>query len=531
MRVYNTLSGRKEELETLEPKRIRMYVCGPTTYNYIHLGNARPLVVFDTLRRYLAYRGYEVTYVQNFTDVDDKIIKRSQEEGENALDLALRYINEYFTDADALNILRADFHPQVSRHIDDIIKAISILVAKGYAYAVDGDVYYRVKAFKDYGKLSGRSLDDMLAGARVEVDERKEEAVDFALWKAAKPGEPSWDSPWGQGRPGWHIECSVMANKYLGDTIDIHGGGNDLIFPHHENEIAQAEALTGKPFVRYWMHNGFITVNSEKMSKSLGNFFLLRDVLQKFPADVVRFYLIATHYRSPLDFDDGKLEEARKALGRLKTTLILVNEFQRENYSLDIKLEGEALKLSQAVTDLQMEFIAALDDDFNTARALGSLFEISHRINNYLGSARPERYLDQTVIAQTGSIFKELGEVLGIFIERKQDDSAEIEKVLNIIAELRHLARQEKDYQLADEIRDFLSGIGIVSEDTPGKTRFRYELPPKLGLLMEKLIALRAACKSKKQYTRADYIRDSLQQAGIIVEDTREGARWKIAEA
>ena len=531
MRVYNTLSGKKEELETLEPNKIKMYVCGPTTYNYIHLGNARPLVVFDTLRRYLAYRGYEVTYVQNFTDVDDKIIRRGREEGENALELAERYINEYFKDADALNILRAGIHPQVSRHIGDIVNAISILIAKGFAYAVDGDVYYRVKAFKDYGKLSGRSLEDMLAGARVEVDERKEEAADFALWKAAKPGEPSWDSPWGQGRPGWHIECSVMANKYLGDTIDIHGGGNDLIFPHHENEIAQAEALTGKPFVRYWMHNGFITVNSEKMSKSLGNFFLLRDVLDKYPADVVRFYLIATHYRSPLDFDDGKLEEARKALGRLKTTLILVNEFQRENCHLDEKIEGEALKLSQAVTDLQQEFIAALDDDFNTARALGSLFEISHRINNYLASAQPDNARDQAVIAKTASIFKELGEVLGIFMDPRQDESAGVEKILNIIAELRQSARQEKDYQLADDIRDFLGAMGIASEDTPDGTRFRYESPPGLNLLMEELIALRSSFKSKKQYAKADYIRDSLQKAGIVLEDTGKGARWKIAEA
>ncbi|MEN6347847.1 MAG: cysteine--tRNA ligase, partial [Syntrophomonas sp.] len=317
MRVYNTQSKRKEEISTLSPHKAKIYVCGPTTYNYIHLGNARPLVVFDTVRRYLGFRGYEVNYVQNFTDVDDKIINRAKEEGEDALQLAERYIAEYFVDADALGIMRADIHPRVSRHIPEIIAAVEQLIAKGYAYGVEGDVYFRVRSFKDYGKLSGRTLEDMLAGARVEVDERKEEAADFALWKAAKPGEPSWPSPWGQGRPGWHIECSVMATRYLGETLDIHGGGSDLIFPHHENEIAQAEALTGKPFVKYWMHNGFITVNNEKMSKSLGNFFILRDVLARYPADVVRFYLIATHYRSPLDFDDGKLEEARKALGRL----------------------------------------------------------------------------------------------------------------------------------------------------------------------------------------------------------------------
>jgi len=530
MQVYNTLTGKKEELITVEPGKVKIYVCGPTTYNYIHLGNARPLVVFDTLRRYLIYQGFDVTYVQNFTDVDDKIIKRSQELGKDALELSQHYINEYFKDADALNITRADIHPQVSQHIEEIVKAISLLIAKGFAYEVDGDVYYRVKAFKEYGKLSGRSLEDMLAGARVQVDERKEEAVDFALWKAAKPGEPSWNSPWGQGRPGWHIECSVMANKYLGDTIDIHGGGNDLIFPHHENEIAQAEALTGKPFVNYWMHNGFITVNSEKMSKSLGNFFLLREVLAKFPADVVRYYLIATHYRSPLDFDDGKLEEARKALGRLKTTLLLIDEF-RKDQTKDIELIGEARKFYDEVNILKQNFIAAMDDDLNTARALGFLFEISHRINNYLAVASPNDDLSQTAVHKAGEIFKELGDILGIFIEKKHDESEEVLKVLEIMADLRRIARQEKDYQLADDIRDFLSSLGITCEDSPAGTRLRYEVLPELNPLMEKLLALRKNFKSHKQYAKADYIRDNLQQAGIVVEDTREGARWKIAKA
>ena len=529
MRVYNTLSGRKEELVTLEPHRVKIYACGPTTYNYIHLGNARPLVVFDTLRRYLTYRGYDVTYVQNFTDVDDKIINRSREEAEEALKLAERYIDEYFEDADTLNILRADIHPRASQHIEDIIKTIEKLIDKGFAYEVDGDVFYRVKAFKEYGKLSGRSVEDMLSGARVEVDERKEEAVDFALWKAAKPGEPFWDSPWGQGRPGWHIECSVMATKYLGDTIDIHGGGSDLIFPHHENEIAQAEALTDKPFVRYWMHNGFITINSEKMSKSLGNFFLLREVLDKFPADVVRFYLIATHYRSPLDFDDGKLEEARRALGRLKTTLMLVDEFQQDSVSVDADLKE--IELLDKVNKLRQEFITAMDDDFNTARAIGHLFEISHLINSYLATANRDDARDQAVVARAVAIFKELGEVLGIFIEQKSDAGVELEKVLTIIAELRQAARQEKDYVLADDIRDFLGSLNINIEDTPTGTRFRYESAPELKLLIEKLIALRAGFKSQKLYKKADFIRNSLQQAGITVEDTREGVRWKIAEA
>jgi cysteinyl-tRNA synthetase len=529
MRVYNTLSGRKEELVTLEPQKVKIYACGPTTYNYIHLGNARPLVVFDTLRRYLAYRGYEVTYVQNFTDVDDKIINRSQEEGEGAIELAERYINKYFEDADALNILRADVHPRASQHIEDMTDAIGKLIDKGFAYEVDGDVFYRVKAFKDYGKLSGRSVEDMLSGARIEVDERKEEPVDFALWKAAKPGEPFWDSPWGKGRPGWHIECSVMSTKYLGDTIDIHGGGSDLIFPHHENEIAQAEALTGKPFVNYWMHNGFITINSEKMSKSLGNFFLLREVLDKFPADVVRFYLIGTHYRSPLDFDDGKLEEARKALGRLKTTLMLADEFQQDRPPADDQLQET--ELLEKVYNLKQEFIAAMDDDFNTARAMGHLFEISHIINSYLARANRDSARDQAVVTKAVAVFKELGEVLGIFIDQESDQGAELDKVLQILAGLRQAARQEKDYSLADDIRDFLSSLDINIEDTPAGTRFRYESAPELKLLMEKLIDLRANFKSQKRYEKADYIRDSLQQAGIVVEDTREGVRWKIAEA
>lgn len=307
IKAYNTQKRQKEELIPAEPNKVKMYVCGPTTYNFIHLGNARPLVVFDVVRRYLAYRGYEVTYVQNFTDVDDKIINRAREEGDEPLTLAARYIQEYFKDADALGVMRADLHPRVSEHIPEIIEMVETLIRKNHAYVVDGDVYFRVSSFDQYGKLSGRSLEDMLSGARVEIDERKESPVDFALWKKAKPGEPSWESPWGPGRPGWHIECSAMSMKYLGATFDIHGGGADLVFPHHENELAQSEAYSGQPFARYWLHNGFITVNKEKMSKSLGNFFIVRDILDQYPAPVVRFYLLATHYRSPLDFDDTKL--------------------------------------------------------------------------------------------------------------------------------------------------------------------------------------------------------------------------------
>ena len=530
MKVYNTLSGQKEELETLNPHKVTMYVCGPTTYNFIHLGNARPLVVFDTVRRYLAYRGYEVTYVQNFTDVDDKIIKKAQEEGEDPLQLAARYIDEYFVDADALGITRADAHPQVSQHIKEIIQTVQVLIDKGFAYEIDGDVYYRVKAFTDYGKLSGRSLDDMLAGARVEVDERKEEPVDFALWKKAKSGEPSWESPWGQGRPGWHIECSVMSTKYLGETIDIHGGGADLIFPHHENEIAQAEACTGQPFVKYWMHNGFITVNSEKMSKSLGNFFILRDILAKYPADVVRFYLIATHYRSPLDFDDGKLEEARKALGRLKTTLILAREFM-DDQEHDNDTSDAGQKLLVEVDELEKKFTEAMDDDFNTAMAIGFLFEISHRLNRFINQAERQHAGDQAALKRAYKIFAELLSVLGIIMERVSEEPRNIELLLQLLLDLRTMVRQEKDYALGDSIRDQLNSQNVKVEDSPAGSRFRYETAPAIDDLMEYIIGIRRSSKEQKQYNRADWIRDRLKENGIVLEDTREGVRWKFADA
>ena len=305
--VHNTLNNTKMEFKTIEPGKVKMYVCGPTTYNYIHLGNARPIVVFDTIRRYLTYRGYEVTYIQNFTDVDDKIIKRANEENDDPIKLAARYIDEFFKDVNALNVLPASTYPKVSEHMQEIIQFVQDIIDAGYGYEVDGDVYFAVRKYEDYGVLSGRNLDDMQAGARVDVDDRKQDPMDFALWKSAKPGEPAWDSPWGPGRPGWHIECSAMSRKYLGDQFDIHGGGQDLLFPHHENEIAQTGCVTGKPMANYWLHNGFITINSEKMSKSLGNFFLLREILEKFDSETVRFYLLSVQYRSPLDFDDEKL--------------------------------------------------------------------------------------------------------------------------------------------------------------------------------------------------------------------------------
>ncbi|MDD4801318.1 MAG: cysteine--tRNA ligase [Syntrophomonas sp.] len=533
MKVYNTQTGRKEELVTLKPNNVNMYVCGPTTYNYIHLGNARPLVVFDTLRRYLAYRGYQVRYVQNFTDVDDKIINRAREEGDEPLKLAERYIKEYYQDADALGIARADVHPRVSQHIKEIVAAVDKLIEKGFAYEVDGDVYFRVRSFKGYGKLSGRSLDDMLAGARVEVDERKEEPVDFALWKKAKNGEPSWDSPWGLGRPGWHIECSVMSMQYLGETLDIHGGGADLVFPHHENEIAQAEAYTGKPFVNYWMHNGFITVNSEKMSKSLGNFFILRDILAKYPHDVVRFYLIATHYRSPLDFDDGKLEEARKALGRLKTTLTLASEFMAALSSDDIqsKLPESQLGPLPKVIEMQDKFAEAMDDDFNTARAIGCLFEMSHIINSFIAAADSKSNGDREQLRLSLNIFTELGMILGIFMNKLEKKEQGADELLTLLLEMRTLARQEKDFALADSLREVLNSLRVKVEDNPAGSVFRYEKAPAIEELMTFIIQMRQDFKMKKEFERADQLREKLKKIGIILEDTREGVRWRVADA
>ncbi|KUG02978.1 cysteinyl-trna synthetase [hydrocarbon metagenome] len=482
------------------------------------------------MRRYFIYKGYDVTYVQNFTDVDDKIINRAREEGLDPLELGRKYIEEYFQDADRLNVLRADVHPCVSEHIPDIVEAVKGLIDKGYAYAVDGDVYFRVRSFAGYGKLSGRSLDDMMAGARVEIDERKEEAVDFALWKAAKEGEPAWDSPWGKGRPGWHIECSVMSTKYLGDTFDIHGGGSDLIFPHHENEIAQAEALTGQEFVKYWMHNGFITVNNEKMSKSLGNFFILRDILAQYPADVIRYYLISTHYRSPLDFDDGKLEEARKALGRLKTTLMLADEFVKQQ-SDQVIIGEQPQEFEKSLATMKEEFITAMEDDFNTAKAVGFLFEMAHQINSYIAGADVNDRTAQKAVEEGSRILKELGEVLGIFVEARYDEQGIVDKILDILVSLRQTARQEKDYQVADNLRDFLNQMEVSIEDTSKGSRIRYQNQPDLDILMNKLLELRTAFKQNKNYERSDHIRDVLLDQGIIIEDTREGVRWKFVNA
>ncbi|AQS57943.1 cysteine--tRNA ligase [Desulforamulus ferrireducens] len=482
MQIYNTLTRSKEEFIPREPGKVSMYVCGPTTYNFIHLGNARPLVFFDTVRRYFIYKGYQVNYVQNFTDVDDKIIKRAQEEKMDPLALAQKYIREYFVDAEALNVMHADTHPKVSEHITEIINLIKKLEDNGNAYAVDGDVYFAVRSFPEYGKLSGRSLEDMQAGARVEIDPRKKDPMDFALWKAAKPGEPSWESPWGAGRPGWHIECSAMAEKYLGAGFDIHGGGFDLIFPHHENEIAQSEAACQQPFARYWMHNGFITVNQEKMSKSLGNFFLVREILAKFAPDVVRWYLLSTHYRSPLDFDDEKLVMAGKGLERIKTAIRLLYEVLARPVSPGETAQGGSLE--EKLPSLRLEFEKAMDDDFNTALAVSVFFELAKEVNIYVGKLGTQlTQREKEILDQAHSLIKDFNGVLGILkedqktgqliLEEAGQDDQLTEGLLQLIIKIRQEARSKKDWATADTIRDGLKELGIILEDTPQGVRWK----------------------------------------------------------
>ncbi|NLK00957.1 MAG: cysteine--tRNA ligase [Clostridia bacterium] len=476
MKVFNTLTDGKEDFIPHKDKEVTMYVCGPTTYNYIHLGNARPMVVFDTIRRFLEYIGYKVTYVQNFTDIDDKIIDRAAEKGQDPFKLAEKYIDEYFHDAEKLKVKMADFHPRVTQNMNEIIEMVQNLIANGCAYEVSGDVYFDVSSFKTYGKLSGRSLDDLKCGARVEIDAKKNNPLDFAVWKASKEGEPGWESPWGRGRPGWHIECSAMSIKYLGTEIDIHGGGYDLVFPHHENEIAQAEACTRKPFVRYWIHNGFITVNEEKMSKSLGNFFLVREILKKFPGEVVRFFLLSTHYRSPIDFDDQKLNTCAKGLDRIKNTFASLEEALAQGNFENNDEESNTADLrefKQAIEAAGDKFINAMKDDFNTALAIAAIFDFCKDVNTFLhngikGIAKEKKHLEKA-----RDLFIDLCEdVLGILFSDDQGSSAGdsyglVNDLMELLLEIRERARENKDWGTADTIRDGLVEMGIEIKDTP----------------------------------------------------------------
>ena len=458
MKIYNTMTRKKEEFIPLEEGKVKMYVCGPTVYNFIHLGNARPFTVFDTLRRYFEYRGYEVTYIQNFTDVDDKIIKRSHEEGISPEEVAEKYIKEYFIDCDGLGIKRATVHPQVTDNIENIIVFVQDLIDKGYAYEAGGDVLFRTRKFKEYGKLSHQNIEELELGARIDVDDKKEDPLDFVLWKAKKEGEPGWQSPWGEGRPGWHIECSVMSNRYLGNTIDIHAGGQDLQFPHHENEIAQSECRNGHTFARYWMHNGYINVDGEKMSKSLGNFFTVRDISNKYDLGLVRFFLLATQYRNPVNFSDTVLEQAKAGLERL-TNARDNAEFILGNLA-DSSLRDEEKELATGLDKYRERFIEAMDDDLNTADAISVIFELAKFMNTNISDQSSKEFVQLNL-----DIFNELTGVLNIANKSVEEDDSLSQKVEDLIVK-RAQAKKEKNFALADQIRDELTAMGIAIEDT-----------------------------------------------------------------
>ena len=458
MKVFNTLTRKKEELVPITPGEIKMYSCGPTVYNYFHIGNARPFIMFDLLRCYLEYRGYNVRFVQNFTDIDDKVINKANEEHTTYDKIAERYIKEYFTDAEGLKIKRATVHPKATDMIDEIIDIVSTLIEKGYAYEAGGDVYYRVKAFPEYGKLSHQPLEDLEAGARIDVREHKEDPMDFALWKGAKPGEPSWDSPWGKGRPGWHIECSAMARKYLGETIDIHSGGVDLIFPHHENEIAQSEAANGKPFAHYWLHNAFLNIDNQKMSKSLGNFFTARDAAAAYGYDTIRFFMVSAHYRTPLNYSQESLEQAKASLARINAAFSNLR-FLRGNAQDGDMTEKEAASAA-SFDGYRTRFCDAMDDDLNTADAVSVIFELVREINTVCA----EKDVTKAYAVAALAILSELCGVLSIGqVEEEKSLDDEIEQ---LIAQ-RQAARKAKNWAEADRIRDDLKARGIILEDTP----------------------------------------------------------------
>ncbi len=491
LKLYNTFNARKEEFIPQEPGRVKMYVCGVTVYDYCHIGHARSAIVFDVLYRYLLHRGYQVTYVRNFTDIDDKIIDRANREGVSYKEIAERFIKAFYEDMGPLNLLKPTYEPRATDHIQDIIEVVKKLLEKGYAYEVDGDVYFSVEKFPGYGKLSGKRLEDLIAGARVEVDERKRQPFDFALWKRSKPGEPSWESPWGPGRPGWHIECSVMSMKYLGETLDIHGGGRDLIFPHHENEIAQSEALTGKPFVRYWVHNGFVTFKGDKMSKSLGNIFNLRDIYKEYHPEALRFFMLSTHYRSPIDFSLERLKEAEVAVERVYVSLKAVNELLEK--AQEEGLNGELVRdgMVEELEEIRDRFYDAMDDDLNTAKALASYFDgirLVNRLVEFCSKKKNRKKLGDLAsrIAYIKKIFYDFSFVLAVFgcdpqgflkdlyerrIRKRGVEPSWVEEMVD----KRSALRREKRFDEADRIREELSQKGIVLEDTPEGTRWRVE--------------------------------------------------------
>lgn len=460
MKIYNTLTRKKEEFVPLEEGKVKMYVCGPTVYNFFHIGNARPFVVFDTMRKYLEYRGYKVKFVQNFTDVDDKIINRAKEEGIPAGEVSEKYIEEYYKDAAALNVKKATVHPKVTETMNDIIKFVQDLIDLGYAYESDGDVYYRARKFEGYGKLSGKNIDDLISGARIAVGEKKEDPLDFALWKARKEeSEIAWESPWGMGRPGWHIECSAMSKKFLGDTIDIHAGGQDLQFPHHENEIAQSEAHSGKTFAKYWMHNGYINIDGIKMSKSLGNFKTVRDLLQLYDGEVLRFLILSGHYRGPIDFGEEILTQSQNGLNRMRNAKSNLQHLIATGSGEMTDAEKEALA---DLDKYRQQFIQVMDDDLNTADAISAIFELITAINTAVKDGASKEFAQKCL-----DILMELATVLGLLQQDVNKEVTEIEPEIQALIDERQAARKAKDFARADQIRDELKAKGITLKDTP----------------------------------------------------------------
>ena len=481
MKIYNTLTCGKEEFVPLSPGRVTIYACGVTVYDHCHIGHARSAVVFDIMRKYLNYKGLDVLYVRNFTDIDDKIINRAKQEGITWDHVAQKYTNEYYKDMDMLGVKRADVEPKATEHITEIIDIVQGLIQKGYAYESEGSVYFSVNQFHDYGKLSKRDKDDMVAGARVEIDERKKNPLDFVLWKQSKEGEPFWESPWGQGRPGWHIECTAMSIKHLGESFDIHGGGADLLFPHHENEIAQSEAFTGKPFAKYWVHNGFITINKEKMSKSLGNFFTIKEVLNEFDPEVIRFFLLSTHYRSPIEFSDEQLREAESSIDRYYSTVIRIDDFLSKREDGDQELSRAGTIFSEFLAVFLHKFEEAMDDDFNTALAIGHIFELIRETNRFLDS-KPSGAKSREFLAHTKEQLMKVGTTLNIFNRTPREWYVSIMKIRKtglteqeIVDKInaRLDARQKKDWHSADAIRKELEEKGIILEDKKDRTDWK----------------------------------------------------------
>ncbi|SKA77877.1 cysteinyl-tRNA synthetase [Clostridium sp. USBA 49] len=463
MKIYNTLSKTKEEFVPIVPNEVSMYVCGPTVYNFFHIGNARTFIVFDSFRRYLEYKGYNVKFVQNFTDIDDKMINRANAENITVKELGDKFIKEYYKDADALNIKRATVNPRATEFISEIINFVKDLIDKGYAYEVDGDVYFSTKKFKDYGKLSGQNLEQLQAGARISIDERKKDPMDFAVWKKQKLGEPAWESPWGMGRPGWHIECSCMAYKLLGETIDIHAGGEDLAFPHHENEIAQSEARNGKPFANYWMHSAFINVDNKKMSKSLNNFFTAREVLEKYDADVIRLFMLSAHYRTPLNFSEELLEASKASLERLYNAIANL-ESLLEEVKID-KMNEDEKNYLEKLNGYRDKYIEKMDDDFNTADAISVIFDLVRDINTNVTLTSSKELVKLSL-----DLIRELGKPLGIL---QKSTKGNLEKEIEELIAKRQQARKDKNWALADKIRDELKAKGIILEDTPQGVRWK----------------------------------------------------------